>query len=154
MVLEISSHRVNAEYCYYKAELPGVIEKLQYTKQFDQLLQDCETKAVVIPPKSPNLNPHAERFVRAIKEECLNRMMLFTEDQMRYVVKHYSEHYHHERNHQGLDCQCSTSLAHLLLKLNAADYLFLNRCFFLNSPHRISRALVSMGISRPEHLLW
>ena len=52
------------------------------------------------------------------------------------------------------DCQCSTSLAHLLLKLNAADYLFLNRCFFLNSPHRISRALVSMGISRPEHLLW
>ena len=51
-------------------------------------------------------------------------------------------------------CQCSTSLAHLLLKLNAADYLFLNRCFFLNSPHRISRALVSMGISRPEHLLW
>ena len=55
------------------------------------------------PPKSPNLNPHAERFVRSIKEECLSRMILFTEDQMRYVVKHYSEHYHHERNHQGLD---------------------------------------------------
>ncbi len=46
---------------------------------------------------------HAERFVRSIKEECLSRLMLFTEEQMRCVVKHYSEHYHHERNHQGLD---------------------------------------------------
>ena len=75
----------------------------KYTKQFDRLLKDCGTKAVLVPPKSPNLNAHAERFVRSIKEECLSRMIFFSEEQMRYTVKQYLEHYHHERNHQGLD---------------------------------------------------
>ena len=75
----------------------------KYTEQFDRLLKESGTEAVSIPPKSPNLNAHAERFVRSIKNECLSRLMFFTEAQMRYVVKQYSEHYHHERNHQGLD---------------------------------------------------
>ena len=44
----------------------------------------------------------AERFVRSIKEECLSRMILFSEKQLRTAVSEYVEHYHRERNHQGL----------------------------------------------------
>ena len=48
------------------------------------------------------MNAFAERFVRSIKEECLGRMIFFSEKQLRTAVSDYVEHYHHERNHQGL----------------------------------------------------
>ena len=55
-----------------------------------------------LPPKSPNLNAFAERFVRSIKESCLNRLILVGEGSLRRAVREFVAHYHHERNHQGL----------------------------------------------------
>ena len=48
-------------------------------------------------------NAFAERFVLSIKSECLNRMIFFGEAQLRRSVAQFVEHYHHERNHQGLE---------------------------------------------------
>jgi hypothetical protein len=56
---------------------------------------------VPLPPRSPNLNADAERWVRSSKEEALARMILFGERALWHVLKEYGEHYHHERNHQG-----------------------------------------------------
>ena len=56
-----------------------------------------------LPPRSPNLNAYAERFVRSIKEECLNRMIFVGQASLRRAVSEYVEHYHRERNHQGLE---------------------------------------------------
>ena len=50
----------------------------------------------------PNLNAHAERFVRSIKEGCLERLILFGESSLRTAVQNFVAHYHSERNHQGL----------------------------------------------------
>ena len=58
-------------------------------------------KRVPLPPRSPNLNAYAERWVRSVKEECLSRMILFGEGSLRQALTHYVEHFHHERNHQG-----------------------------------------------------
>jgi len=55
-----------------------------------------------LPPRSPNLNAYAERFVRSIKDECLNRMIFVGQASLRRAVSEYVEHYHRERNHQGL----------------------------------------------------
>jgi len=55
-----------------------------------------------LPPRSPNLNAHTERFVRTIKESCLERMILFGEGSLRKAIREFVEHYHRERNHQGL----------------------------------------------------
>ena len=44
-----------------------------------------------------------ERFVRSIKEECLDRMIFFGEQMLRETILSYVERYHAERNHQGLD---------------------------------------------------
>ena len=55
-----------------------------------------------LPPHSPNLNEQAERFVRTIKESCLNRIILFGESSLRRAVREFVAHYHQERNHQGL----------------------------------------------------
>src|SRR6266700_3511315 len=75
----------------------------KFTQAFDGLLKASGVEPVVLPPRSPNLNAHCERFVRSIKEEALERMVIMGEDALRYVLKHYLEHYHTERNHQGLD---------------------------------------------------
>ena len=67
------------------------------------LLQQAGTKVIRLPPRSPNLNAYAERFVRTIKENCLNRMIFFGERSLRNAIREFLEHYHHERNHQGLE---------------------------------------------------
>jgi putative transposase len=75
----------------------------RFTKEFRSILNVSGVKIIRTPPRSPNLNAFAERFVRSIKEECLERMIFFSERQLRIAVTDYVEHYHHERNHQGLE---------------------------------------------------
>ena len=53
-------------------------------------------------PGTPDLNAYSERFVRSIKSECLSRLIFFGERHLRSVIDEYMEHYHLERNHQGL----------------------------------------------------
>jgi putative transposase len=55
-----------------------------------------------LPARSPNLHACCERFVRSIKEEALYRIIMFGEESLRSVLTHYLDHYHAERNHQGL----------------------------------------------------
>ena len=57
---------------------------------------------IVLPARSPNLNAHCERFVRSIKEEALDQMMMLGEPSLAYAIQQYLVHYHTERNHQGL----------------------------------------------------
>jgi len=73
-----------------------------YTRQFLSMLAEAGIESVKLPPRSPNLNAYAERFVRTIKECCLERMIFFGEDSLRKAVREFVEHYHLERNHQGL----------------------------------------------------
>ena len=55
------------------------------------------------PARAPNPNAYTERFVRTIKESCLERMVLIGEGSRRRAVREFVAHDHHERNHQGLD---------------------------------------------------
>jgi transposase InsO family protein len=73
-----------------------------FTAEFLKMLAEVGIHSVKLPPRSPNLNAHAERFVRTIKESCLDRMILFGEGSLRKVVREFVAHYHLERNHQGL----------------------------------------------------
>lgn len=74
----------------------------KYTDQFRRLIRDSGTKVIRLPPRSPNLNAYAERFVRSIKDECLNRMIFVGQASLCRAVSEYVDHYHRERNHQGL----------------------------------------------------
>jgi putative transposase len=73
-----------------------------FTAEFLETLGTSGVKSVKLPPRSPNLNAHAERFARTIKESCLERMILFGEGSLRKAVQQFVVHYHRERNHQGL----------------------------------------------------
>lgn len=55
-----------------------------------------------LPPRSPNLNAYAERFVRSIKSECLNRVIPIGERHLRRSINAYIEHYNRDRPHQGV----------------------------------------------------
>lgn len=73
-----------------------------FTAEFLDMVAEVAVRSAKLPPRSPNLNAHAERFVRTIKETCLERMILFGEESLRTAIHHFVAHYHTERNHQGL----------------------------------------------------
>jgi putative transposase len=60
-------------------------------------------RVVQTPLQAPNCNAHAERFVRSIKEECLNRIVVLGEAHLRRTLTAFVAHYHRERNHPGRD---------------------------------------------------
>ena len=65
-------------------------------------LGEAGIRVVQTPFQAPNANAYAERFVRSIKHECLNRVIPVGERHLRRTIAEYVEHYHRERNHQGL----------------------------------------------------
>ena len=75
---------------------------LLYTAEFHAILKTVGVKFVKLPPQSPDLNPYAERFVKSIKSECLNHLILSSIQQLEYVINQYCDYYHHERIHQSL----------------------------------------------------
>ena len=74
----------------------------KFTEAFDAILAAAGIEPVKLPARSPNLNAYAERFVRSMKEECLDRLVLFGERSLQHAIKQYLAHYHSERNHQGI----------------------------------------------------
>ena len=72
-----------------------------YTRVFEEILRGGGVQPVRLPARSPNLNAYAERFVRSIKDECLNQVVPLGEGHLRRLVREYVAHYHRERNHQG-----------------------------------------------------
>ena len=80
----------------------------KFTPAFDALFKASGVEPVLLPPRSPNLHAHCERFIRSIKEETLEQMVILGEHALSYVIHQYLMYYHTERNHQGLDNQLIT----------------------------------------------
>jgi len=74
----------------------------KYTDEFEEILAEAEITVVKIPARSPNCSPHAERVVRSIREECLDRVVLFRESSLRRALRQYESHFARERSHQGV----------------------------------------------------
>jgi putative transposase len=75
----------------------------KFCREFRDTLAAGGVECTPLPARSPNLNAHAERWVRSIQEECLAKLILFGEKSLQRVVSNFLEHYHQERNHQGKD---------------------------------------------------
>ena len=67
------------------------------TRVFGEILEGGGVQPIRLPPKSPNLNAYAERFVRSMKEECLSRVVPLGEGHVRLLVGEYVDHDHRER---------------------------------------------------------
>jgi len=60
--------------------------------------------------RAPNANAFAERWVRSVRDECLDRIVILNERHLDRVLTTYVEYYNHARPHQGIDQQCPVSL--------------------------------------------
>jgi putative transposase len=81
----------------------------EFTRAFDALLKGSGVDPTVLPARSPNLNAHCERFVRSIKGEALDQIVMLRERSLAYAIQQYLFYYHAERNHQGLAHQLMTA---------------------------------------------
>jgi putative transposase len=76
-----------------------------FTEAWTALLETGGVKCVPIPAQSPNCNPHAERFVKSVRTECLNHFVIFGERHLRHLIKEFLGDYLTERPHQGIGSQ-------------------------------------------------
>jgi transposase InsO family protein len=74
----------------------------KFSEAFRDILAQAAVKPVRLPPQSPNLNAHLERFWRSLREECVDRLILFGKRALREAISQFVTHFHRERNHQGL----------------------------------------------------
>ncbi len=75
----------------------------KFTNGFRAIMKEEGVECLALPPHSPNLNAYAERFVRSIREECLDKLLLLGSGMLWHAMTEYAKYYHAERNHQGLD---------------------------------------------------
>ncbi len=66
------------------------------------LLEASGVRVIQTPFRAPNCNAYAERLVRSIREECLDRLIPLGQRHFRCALAEFATHYHRERNHQGL----------------------------------------------------
>jgi putative transposase len=103
-MLQVGRNLIDAESGAMRWKFYLILDRdTKYTDQFRRLMRGSGTNVIRLPPQSPNLNAYAERFVRSIKYECLDRMIFIGQASLRRAVAEYVGHYHGERNHQGLD---------------------------------------------------
>jgi hypothetical protein len=77
-------------------------DPLYNTTGFHEILQISGIEPIKLPARSPDLNSIAERFVKSVKFDCLNYLILSSVKQVEYALNQYQEYYHHERIHQML----------------------------------------------------
>ena len=76
-MLQIARNVADAQAGPLRAKRYLIIDRdAKYSEQFRRLIRDRGTKVIRLAPMSPNQNAYAERFVRSIKDDCLNRMIL------------------------------------------------------------------------------
>lgn len=73
-----------------------------FNKRFDSVFESIGITIKKLPPFTPQMNARMENFIRAIKTECLDKMIITSETQLRLVVKEYLEYWNHYRPHSGL----------------------------------------------------
>jgi putative transposase len=84
----------------------------KWTEGFRRIVEGAGVRIVLAPVHAPNANAYAERFVRSIREECLDRLILFGERRLLRALDEFVAHYHGERNHQGLGNELITPEIH------------------------------------------
>ena len=103
-MLQVSRNLSDAEDGFLRGKKYLLMDRdTKFSEAFRVILEQAGVEAVRLPPRSPNLNPHLERFMRSVKDECLDRMIFFGEKSLQTAVVAFLAHYHQERNHQGLD---------------------------------------------------
>jgi transposase InsO family protein len=103
-MLQVARNLTDAEAGFLRGKKYLLMDRdAKFSEALRVILEQAGVKAVRLPARSPNLNSHLERFMRSVKEECLERMIFFGERSLQIALAEFLSHFHMERNHQGLD---------------------------------------------------
>jgi putative transposase len=77
----------------------------KFTAAFDELFRSEGIKVIHTPVQAPQANAYAERFVRTVRNECLDWLLILGRSHLEKVLRTYIQHYNQERPHRGLALQ-------------------------------------------------
>jgi len=75
----------------------------KFTRAFDEILRTEGIKVIRTPIQAPNANPHAERWIRTLRTDCLDRILILGRRHLEHVLRVYRRHYNEHRPHRALD---------------------------------------------------
>ncbi len=77
----------------------------KFTGSFETVFAAAGIETILTPHRAPNANAVDERWVRTVREECLDRLLIVNPVHLRRVLREYVDYYNRSRPHQGLDQQ-------------------------------------------------
>jgi putative transposase len=77
----------------------------KYVTAFDEVFRSEGAQFLMTPFRTPNANAYAERFVRTVRSECLDHLLVVNARHLERVLRSYAQHYNGFRPHQGLSQQ-------------------------------------------------
>ncbi|MFI6484928.1 integrase core domain-containing protein [Nonomuraea sp. NPDC050663] len=89
----------------------------KFAAAFDQIFTDEGITVMKTPPRTPRANCYAERWVRTVRAECTDRMLIYDERHLRSILEEYAEHYNNHRPHQSRQQRPPTQDEHVVVPL-------------------------------------
>lgn len=77
----------------------------KFTASFDTVFASEHIEVIRTPYRAPNANAYAERWVRSVREECLDKLLILDQAHLRRVLRDYVGYYNTAHPHQGIDRQ-------------------------------------------------
>ena len=77
----------------------------KYSGPFDEVFRSEGVRVIRTPIRAPNASAFAERFVRTVRQECLDHILVFGERHLERILREYVTHYNEERPHRGLSLE-------------------------------------------------
>ena len=84
----------------------------KYSAMFDTVFVSEQIKIIHTPFHAPKANSFAERWVRSVRQECLDHILIINQNHLRRVLMDYIDFYNHHRPHQGINQRFPISRPH------------------------------------------
>ena len=85
----------------------------QFTRSLDTVLSGSDITAIRIPPRSPQANAYAERWVRTLRHELLDRTIIWNRTQLEQLLREYIDHCNEHRPHRGINQRAPNDTANV-----------------------------------------